>query len=378
MTFPILEKGIEMKILSKLVVLVALSVSVVQCKTNSGAEDSSAKERDSSADPLGEPMGLRVNLDSNMATFFENGVAIKKWKVASARNDGRSATPTGKFRFHEMTTCVRWTSTRNGASAGPCAADNPLGFRALWFNSSTFGLHGVDSAHISSVTSESAESRRQSSGCVRNHPENIKWLTEKVSALYGTNPAELQRRVSAGMETSLRPIGKGLALEIGNFGITDVALGAAPNGVVRPAGPAVPAPFAPTPAVNTGDLPGHGAPSTTKLTLEQVKAACKLDSASGFIKNTGELPVLSFVDKPGSPVIGKTKPFEIMCPTENVLNGQTQVYFPLPPAGFGWVDSQSVVTGCGPTPGVGYATLNECLANELDPSSCDVLMCQKE
>ncbi len=352
-----------MKFFSKSVLMLMLGLTSVQCKSLSEGEDSSAKERDSSADPLSEPFGLRVNLTTNMATFFENGKAIRSWKVASARNDGKSITPSGRFRFHEMTTCVSWKSTRNDAKTGPCTSDNPLGFRALWFNSSNYGLHGVDSSHISSVTSSSADSRRQSSGCVRNHPEDIKWLTDKVASLYGTNPQELAKRVSARRETSLRPVGRGLALEIGNWS-KDVAIESSPNGVVAKVPPL--APFPDDPAFVSPIVP---------VTKEQGEA-CTAEQASGFVNSKNQLPVLSYVDRPGSPVIGITKPFEIVCPTENYLNGQVQVYFPLAPRGFGWVDAKEVMVSCFQDPVLEHTSLNECLSKEADKSQC-AKMCQK-
>ena len=71
-----------MKFFSNSVLIIGMSLASVQCKSLSQTEDSSVKERDSSADPLSEPFGLRVNLTTNMATFFENGKAIKSWKVA--------------------------------------------------------------------------------------------------------------------------------------------------------------------------------------------------------------------------------------------------------------------------------------------------------
>lgn len=351
-----------MNFFSKSFLLITLGIASVQCKSLSQNQDSSAKERDSSADPLSEPFGLRVNLTTNIATFFENGKAIRSWKIASARSDGKSQTPTGKFRFHEMTTCVSWKSTRNGAQTGPCTSDNPLGFRALWFNSSSYGLHGVDSSHISSVTGGTAESRRQSSGCVRNHPEDIKWLTDKVAVLYGTTPQELAKRVSARRETSLQPVGKGLALEIGNWS-KDVAIGSSLSGVVAKVSPLPPLPVVPTlvaPIVPVSEEQGN---------------ACTVEMASGFVNSKTQLPVLSYVDKPGSPVVGSTKPFEIVCPTENYLNGQVQVYFPMAPRGFGWVDAKEVMVSCFQDPALEYASLNECLAKESDKSRC-ALMCQ--
>jgi hypothetical protein len=199
--------------------------------------DSTVTQKDPNANPLTEKFGVRVNLTTNMATFYEDGQPIRQWKVATARYDGKSITPPGKYRFHELTTCVRWTSTRNNSSAGPCAPDNPLGYRALWFFTSEYGMHGVDAAHLDSVTAQSAEGRRQSSGCIRNHPDDIAWMTDKVAHLYGTTPAQLAIDIAKkAREKSYKPIGRGLALEVGRWK-TDPEVSKSAQPVKNPAQP---------------------------------------------------------------------------------------------------------------------------------------------
>lgn len=280
-------------------------MAVVSCKPRT-FNNSEVAERDSSADIMAEPFGVRVNLTTNMATFFENGKPIRKWKVATARNEPESNTPPGKFRFHELTTCVRWVFTRPPfPSAGPCAADNPLGFRAMWFHTGAYGLHGVDDAHVESVTASTAEERRKSSGCVRNHPNDIKWLTDKVASLYGTTPEQLAADVAKKSEKSYRPVGKGLALEVGRW----------------PTDP---------------DIPISGGSG------DEVSSGCTVANASGLLSGATEMSVFSTDGK----VIGQAKRFEPVCPTTNVMNGKTQVFFPMEPSGLGWVDSKVVRLNC--------------------------------
>jgi hypothetical protein len=199
---------------------------------------------------LKETYAVRVNIKTNMATFYENGKSIRTWKVATARNDGKSATPTGTFRFQELTVCQPWISTRNNAKAGPCESINPTGKFALWFSSREYGLHGVDSSHIDSVTGSTAESRRQSSGCVRNHPDNIEWLVKKVAPLYGTTPKELAGFKSRSAAKSYSPTNKGLALIIGRWD-------ASKDGASVTVAPAVPPSASPA---DTTPENGAGAP----------------------------------------------------------------------------------------------------------------------
>jgi hypothetical protein len=304
-----------------------LFVSAVGCKQRTNNEGG-VKQRDESADPLHERFGVRINITTNMATFYENGKAIRQWKVATARDDGRSATPEGKFRFHEMTTCTSWTSTRNGASTGPCAGDNPLGYRGMWFHGSSYGLHGVDDAHISSVIGSDAESRRQSSGCVRNHPSDIKWLTDKAAELYGTTPAELAKNVSSGREKTFYPVSQGLALEVGRW----------------PSDPAVDS------SGDSGNEP-----------------ICTAAKATGFIFSPTELDVVDGAGKK----IGVSKPFELVCPTKVTKNDKTHVFFPNEPSGFGWVLTANLRQEC--KGNSQFASLSKCIETAGNPMFCENL-----
>jgi hypothetical protein len=305
-------------------IIAALSVTSCKARTYSSSKVENA---DSSADVLRERYGVRVNITTNMATFYESGIPIRRWKVATARNDGLSATPEGRFRFHELTTCVSWQSTRNSANTGPCAADNPLGYLALWFQGGSYGLHGVDSSHIDSVVATTSDGRRQSSGCVRNHPNDIQWLAYKVSELYGANPDLLAKNVASRREASFAPLSKGLALEIGRW----------------PSDPQI------DPAVD-----------------QSSESACTAENATGFIFSPTELDVTNDTGVK----IGVSKPYEVVCSTKNSKNNKTQVFFPNEPAGFGWVDTAALKIGFKKNPK--WLTLAQCL-NAGNPQECAAL-----
>ncbi len=299
------------------------AIAATSCKQGT-FQSSEFENADPTADVLKERFGVRVNITTNMATFFENGVPIRRWKVATARSDGRSATPQGRFRFHELTTCVSWTSTRSSASTGPCTSDNPLGYLALWFQGGSYGLHGVDSSHIESVTATTADGRRQSSGCVRNHPDDIKWLVNKVSALYGATPDQLTKNVANRREASFRPLSKGLALEIGRW------------------------PTDPVISPEKDQSPG---------------SSCTAENATEFLFSDRDLDVLN---DSGSK-IGVSKPFEVVCATKNVKGSKTQVFFPHEPAGFGWVDTAFLKTDF--KKNAQWSSLSLCLAAG-NPQAC--------
>lgn len=124
------------------------------------------------------PSSIRINARTNYLTFLESGIPIAKWKVATARPG--YATPKGIFTVHTKDVCPPWNNGR-GLSAGPCASNNPLGKKALWFHQGfAYGIHGVDWGNVHSVTASNPRARDQSSGCVRNHPDNIEWLYTRV------------------------------------------------------------------------------------------------------------------------------------------------------------------------------------------------------
>lgn len=279
----------------------------VQERVSSGVDESLVKSEDHA---------VRVNLATNITTYYRKGVAKRSWKVASARNDGKSITPNGTFRFHELETCPPWVSTRNGGSASPCANDNPLGKTALWFLSAEYGLHGVDDAHIDSVTAATADERRQSSGCVRNHPEDIKWLAAQVAGAYGTTAAELDR-LRANAQNKIFPAkGKGVVVVVGRF-----------------------------PASVDGSTSG---------------SACSAETAKGRILSSGAEIV---TDATGKKEIGKTKPWEPVCPTGEKQSGRARLFFPLPPEGYGHVEERLVRT-------CDLSQLKICISNSGGNEAC--------
>lgn len=125
---------------------------------------------------LGAERAVRVNARSNYATFYKKGVPYSKWKIATGRSG--KGTPKGIFLVHQKEECPPWWNGRD-KRAGPCADNNPLGRKALWFHEGRiYGLHGVNEAPgpLDSVQNENPRVRDASSGCVRNHPQNIEWL----------------------------------------------------------------------------------------------------------------------------------------------------------------------------------------------------------
>lgn len=299
--------------------------------------DAEIANRDASADPHKEHMGMRINLTTNMATFYQDGKAIRSWKVATARDDQKSVTPEGRFRFHQLTTCVPWISTRKNATSAPCAGDNPLGFRAMWFLSAKYGLHGVDSSHLDSVQAKTASARRKSSGCVRNHPKDIEWLTNKVAGLYGTTPVQLSEAVKKKVTKYFSPVASGLALEVGRWDKDD-PISASSSASSSPGKP------------NDDKSP----PTEDDPVDSPAKVACDTDEVDAII-NSPE--AISVTDSHGR-TIGKAKAFEIICVQPRSEDDRTMVYFPLPPAGFGWVPTDKIKKNC--TKNDKWKNLKEC------------------
>lgn len=159
-----------------------------------GTTSSSWQDDDEVNEFLKERASVRVNSRTNFVTYYEDGVPKAKWKVATARS-GR-ITPRGMFLVHQKEVCPPWNNGA-GRSARGCAADNPLGKKALWWHESRiYGLHGVNDGALDSVTNDDPRARDQSAGCVRNHPNNIEWLYERayvgmpvVVGVWDTDPA---------------------------------------------------------------------------------------------------------------------------------------------------------------------------------------------
>lgn len=127
---------------------------------------------------LSENQAIRVNAETNYATYYEGGQPVSKWKVATGRLGAE--TPKGVFRIHKKDHCPDWDNGRGNSAAG-CTDSNPLGERAVWFYEGyLYGLHGVNDAGLYSVTSDDPRERDASGGCVRNHPSNIAFVFDTV------------------------------------------------------------------------------------------------------------------------------------------------------------------------------------------------------
>lgn len=145
----------------------------------SGTAENSWQNADLVRELLSEAQAIRVNARTNYATYYVGGKPVSKWKVATGRLD--DPTPKGTFRIHHKESCPPWNNGR-GKKAGPCAADNPLGKKAVWFHQGAlYGLHGVNDAGLNSVTTNDPRQRDASGGCVRNHPSNIEFVYANVA-----------------------------------------------------------------------------------------------------------------------------------------------------------------------------------------------------
>ncbi len=162
----------------------------------SGAEVESA---------LRSKIAFRLNLKTNRATMYQDGVAVDQWNIASADVSGEwhegvpHYTPTGVFNVEDIQMCPQWfprnpvnpatgrkvTSeqerqrvfAQNPQVYGACGSRNPLGKYVLWFNGA-YGMHGNSAEEILELPN--AEDRRVSGGCIRNPNAKIRSVFNTV------------------------------------------------------------------------------------------------------------------------------------------------------------------------------------------------------
>jgi L,D-transpeptidase catalytic domain len=121
---------------------------------------------------------IEVNLTTNRLSFFRGNQLVRSWNVGTAR--AGKETPTGNFQVRTKQKCPQYFGADGTKNIAGCSAENPLGPRALWWQDTMYGLHGTSSpALIAEGTS--ANGRRVSAGCVRNHNDNITWLYDQVT-----------------------------------------------------------------------------------------------------------------------------------------------------------------------------------------------------
>jgi hypothetical protein len=159
---------------------------------------------------LRSKIGFRLNLKTNRATMYKDGVAVDQWNIATADVSGAwhdgvpHYTPTGVFNVEDIQMCPQWfprspvnpatgrkvTSeqerlkvfAQNPAIYGACGSRNPLGKYVLWFNGA-YGMHGNSAEEILELANPN--DRRVSGGCVRNPNAKIKSVFHTVLGSFG-------------------------------------------------------------------------------------------------------------------------------------------------------------------------------------------------
>ena len=132
---------------------------------------------DSQTDVSAHEREIIINLSKNMLFYYENGSIVRSWNIGSAR--AGKTTPTGQFNIWYKDVCPPYFGSLGNKNVPGCTAANPFGPKALWFSGFMYGLHGTNEPYLLSSRS-TANSRRVSSGCIRNANENINWLFGKV------------------------------------------------------------------------------------------------------------------------------------------------------------------------------------------------------
>lgn len=154
---------------------------------------------------LSSRMAFKINLTNNVVTYYENGIPMDRWAVATADTSGsfhdgeKQSTPTGIFNLQRMVYCPKWQPAsfkdkstglvveekldrqayfnKRPATFGPCGAKNPLGNFVMWFQQ-PYGFHGNANENIMANTNPSA--RRVSGGCVRNPNHKIEEIFMRI------------------------------------------------------------------------------------------------------------------------------------------------------------------------------------------------------
>lgn len=154
---------------------------------------------------LRNKIAFRLNLKTNRATMYKDGVAVDQWNIASAdvsgewHNGQAQYTPTGVFNVEDMQMCPSWyprqpvnpktgrivsseqerqqVFAQNPQIYGPCGSRNPLGRYVLWFNGA-YGMHGNSNEEI--LEFADPNDRRVSGGCIRNPNAKIRSVFHTV------------------------------------------------------------------------------------------------------------------------------------------------------------------------------------------------------
>lgn len=115
---------------------------------------------------------LIINKQTNTLAYYNNGKLVKTFRVATGRS--RDLTPEGKFRI--VSKIVNRPYYKGHIPGGD--PRNPLGNRWMGLEArgtygSTYGIHGN--------ANESSIGKYVSSGCVRMHNEEVRWLYDQIN-----------------------------------------------------------------------------------------------------------------------------------------------------------------------------------------------------
>ncbi|NRA67231.1 MAG: L,D-transpeptidase [Pseudobacteriovorax sp.] len=156
---------------------------------------------------LSSTYAFRLNLTTNRASFYENGIVRDQWNIATGDITGdyhdseKHFTPTGVFSVDRLTYCPVWRPSRvvdpatgektrdnairqqvfaaNPEVYGACGSRNPLGHYMIAFQGPYY-MHGNSNESV--LKREPAERRRVSGGCVRSPNTIIKSYFHRVMA----------------------------------------------------------------------------------------------------------------------------------------------------------------------------------------------------
>ncbi|WP_312470640.1 L,D-transpeptidase family protein [Neobacillus sp.] len=122
-------------------------------------------------DAAGNSQLLIINKKINTMAYYNGGKLVKTFKVATGRS--RDLTPEGKFRI--VTKIVNRPYYKDNIPGGD--PRNPLGNRWMGLEArgtygTTYGIHGNNN--------ESSIGKYVSSGCVRMHNEEVRWLYDQI------------------------------------------------------------------------------------------------------------------------------------------------------------------------------------------------------
>jgi hypothetical protein len=189
---------------AKLICLLGVTLISSGFTTFNSLDDSSSfNERSEAA--LKADFAFKVNLKNNTVIYYENGIPVDSWNVATADITGvyhrgeKQVTPKGIYSVQRMVACPRWSPgsyrsrdtgellterserfeyfSKHPDIFGPCGKKNPLGNYVIWFQQ-PYGLHG--NANKIVMERKNPEHRRVSGGCVRNPNDKIREIFLRI------------------------------------------------------------------------------------------------------------------------------------------------------------------------------------------------------